>query len=183
MSRIGKKNIPLPKGVKVKVEGGAITVTGPRGELSRPMPPRVSLEMSDAEIKVAPQDDSRLSWSYWGLGRTLVANMVTGVSDGFTRVLELVGTGYKVEARENVLVFNVGYSNPVEFPLPPGITAKVEKANRVELTGFNKEELGQTAAVIRRIRPPEPYKGKGIRFAGERLRRKVGKAGGGKGGR
>jgi large subunit ribosomal protein L6 len=112
------------------------------------------------------------------LARTLAANMVTGVSDGFTRVLELVGTGYKVEARGDALVFSVGYSNPVEFPLPQGITAKVEKANRIEITGADKEELGQTVAVIRRLRPPDPYKGKGIKFAGEVIRRKVGKAGG-----
>jgi large subunit ribosomal protein L6 len=103
--------------------------------------------------------------------------MVTGTSEGFTRVLELVGTGYKVEAKGNTLVFNVGYSNPVEFQLPKGITAKVEKANRIEISGANKEELGQTVAVIRRLRPPDPYKGKGIKFAGEVIRRKVGKAG------
>jgi large subunit ribosomal protein L6 len=178
MSRIGKQPVPLPKGVKVKLEEGKLMVTGPRGTLTQVMPPRVNLTISDKEIVVVPQDDSRLTRSYWGLARTLTANMVTGVHEGFTRVLELVGTGYKVEAKGDTLVFNVGYSNPVEFPLPKGITAKVEKANRIEITGANKEELGQTVAVIRRLRPPDPYKGKGIKFAGEVIRRKVGKAGG-----
>jgi large subunit ribosomal protein L6 len=178
MSRIGKQPVPLPKGVKVQLADGKLTVTGPRGTLSQVMPPRVDLTISDREILVVPQDDSRLTRSYWGLARTLAANMVTGTTTGFTRILELVGTGYKVEAKGDILVFNVGYSNPVEFPLPKGITAKVEKANRIEFTGANKEELGQTVAVIRRLRPPDPYKGKGIKFAGEVIRRKVGKAGG-----
>jgi large subunit ribosomal protein L6 len=177
MSRIGKLPVPLPKGVKVKLENGRMVVTGPKATLSQPMPPRVTVNIGDKEITVTPQDDSRLSWSYWGLARTLINNMVIGSTEGFTKVLELVGTGYKVEAKGNTLVFNVGYSNPVEFPLPKGISAKVEKANRIELTGANKEELGQTVAVIRKLRPPDPYKGKGIKFAGEHIRRKVGKAG------
>ena len=177
MSRIGKKPVPLPKGVKVKLEDGKLKVTGPLGSLEQLIPPRVTIHIGDKEITVEPQDDSRLTRSYWGLARTLAANMVTGATTGFTRVLELVGTGYKVEAKGNSLVFSVGYSNPVDFPLPKGITAKVEKANRIELTGANKELVGQTVAVIRRLRPPDPYKGKGIKFAGEKLRRKVGKAG------
>jgi large subunit ribosomal protein L6 len=178
MSRIGKLPVPLPKGVKVKLEEGKLVVTGPKGTLSQLMPPRVKITLGDKDIVVAAQDDSRLSRSYWGLARTLAANMVTGATDGFTKVLELVGTGYKVEAKGDTLVFNIGYSNPVEFPLPKGITAKVEKANRIEFSGANKELLGQTVAVIRRLRPPDPYKGKGIKFAGEVIRRKVGKAGG-----
>lgn len=155
-----------------------MTVTGPLGTLSSMMPPRVNIHIDAKEIRIEPQDEGRLTRSYWGLARTLAANMVTGVSEGFTRVLELVGTGYKVEGKGNTLVLSVGYSTPVEFPLPTGITAKVEKANRIELKGANKEKLGQTVAVIREIRPPDPYKGKGIKFAGEVLRRKVGKAGG-----
>jgi large subunit ribosomal protein L6 len=178
MSRIGKLPVPLPKGVKVKMEEGRLVVTGPKGTLSQLMPPRVNIVVGDKEIKVEPQDDNRLTRSYWGLARTLAANMVTGTSEGFTKVLELVGTGYKVEAKGDTLVFNIGYSNPVEFPLPKGIAAKVEKANRIEFSGANKELLGQTVAVIRRLRPPDPYKGKGIKFAGEVIRRKVGKAGG-----
>ena len=120
------------------------------------MPPRVNINIGAQEITVAPQDDSRLTRSYWGLARTLVANMVTGTTDGFTRVLELVGTGYKVEAKGDTLVFNIGYSNPVEFPLPKGITAKVEKANRIEFSGANKEVLGQTVAVIRQAAATRP---------------------------
>jgi len=178
MSRIGKKPIPLPQGVKVQMAEGKVTVTGPQGKLDQVMPPRVLLEIGKEEILVKPQDDSRLTRSYWGLARTLVANMVTGVGQGFTRVMELSGTGYKVEARGQSLVFNIGYSKPVEFPLPKGITAQVEKATRIELKGFDKEQLGQTVAVIRALRPPDAYKGKGIKNLGEVLRRKMGKAGG-----
>lgn len=178
MSRIGKKTVPLPKGVKVALKEGRLEVTGPKGSLSQLVPPRVTIDIGAQEIKIAPQDESRLTRSYWGLARTLTANMVTGVSDGFTRVLELVGTGYKVEAKGDSLVFSVGYSNPVDFPLPQGISAKVEKATRIELTGHDKEVLGQTVAVIRALRPPDAYKGKGIKHAGEIIRRKVGKAGG-----
>lgn len=178
MSRIGKKPIPLPPGVKVQLADGKLQVTGPLGRLEQVMPPRVNVNIGDKEIIIEPQDDHRLTRSYWGLARTLAANMVTGASEGFTRVLELVGTGYKVEHKGNSLVFNIGYSNPVEFPLPPGISATVQKANRIELKAADKERLGQTVTVIRRLRPPDPYKGKGIKFAGEVLRRKVGKAGG-----
>ena len=177
MSRIGKKPIPLPKGVKVQMTPSTLTVTGSLGTLSRVLPPKVKLEVGDAEVLVKPVDDSRLSRSYWGLARTLVDNMVIGVSQGFTRVLELVGTGYKVESKGDTLVFSIGYSNPVEFTLPTGITAKVEKATKLELKGADKEQLGQTAANIRGLRPPDSYKGKGIRYQGEQLRRKVGKSG------
>jgi len=178
MSRIGKKPIPLPAGVSPRWEGRTFTVKGPLGEISRELPPGVELEVTDKEITVRPQDTSRQSLAYWGLSRTLVANMVTGVSQGFSRVLELVGTGYKVELKGQSLVFSLGYSKPVEFPLPPGITAQVEKASRIEIKGFDKEQLGQTAANLRGLRPPDAYKGKGVRFVGEKLRRKVGKSGG-----
>lgn len=179
MSRIGKQPIPVPSGVKIKLDHRLLTVSGAQGTLSRELPPRVRLEMDDKEIRVLPQDDSRLSKAYWGLTRTLVANMVTGVSQGFNRVMEIVGTGYKVEAKGETLVFNLGYSNPVEFPLPRGIKAEVlDKGTRFALKGFDKEQLGQTAANIRAIRPPDVYKGKGVRYAGEKLRKKMGKAGG-----
>lgn len=178
MSRIGKQPIPVPAGVKIKLDNKLLTVTGGQGSLSRELPPRVNLEMDDKEIRVVPQDDSRLSRSYWGLTRTLVANMVTGVSQGFTRVMEIVGTGYKVEARGETLVFSLGYSNPVEFSLPQGIKAEVmDKGTRFELKGIDKEQLGQLAANIRALRPPDVYKGKGVRYAGEKLRRKMGKTG------
>ncbi|MGQ9687792.1 MAG: 50S ribosomal protein L6 [Desulfobaccales bacterium] len=179
MSRIGKKPIPVPAGVKVELKDRLLTVKGGQGTLSRELPPRVSLEVDPQEIRVIPQDDSRLSRSYWGLTRTLVANMVTGVSEGFKRGMEIVGTGYKVEAKGQSLVFSLGYSHPVEFPLPQGITAEVlDKGTRFELKGVDKEQLGQLAANIRALRPPDVYKGKGVRYAGEKLRRKVGKAGG-----
>ena len=178
MSRIGKLPIPVPAGVKIKLEDRLLTVSGGQGTLSQELPPRVHLEMDSKEIRVLPQDDSRLSRSYWGLARTLVANMVTGVSHGFTQVMEIVGTGYKVESRGEALMFSLGYSNPVEFLLPKGISAEVlDKGTRVELKGVDKQQLGQIAANIRAIRPPDVYKGKGVRYAGERLRRKVGKAG------
>jgi large subunit ribosomal protein L6 len=179
MSRIGKQPIPVPAGVKIKLDDRLITVTGGQGSLSRELPPRVRLEMDQQEIRVVPQDDSRLSRSYWGLTRTLVANMVTGVSTGFSRVMEIVGTGYKVEAKGQSLLLNLGYSHPVEFPLPQGISAEVlDKGTRFQLKGMDKELLGQFAANIRALRPPDVYKGKGVRYAGEKLRRKVGKAGG-----
>jgi large subunit ribosomal protein L6 len=178
MSRIGKQPIPVPSGVKIKLDDRLLTVTGSQGTLSREMPPRVRLEIDDKEIRVVPQDDSRLSRSFWGLARTLVANLVTGVSQGFTRGMEVIGTGYKVEVKGESLVFSLGYSNPVEFALPKGIKAEVlDKGTRFELKGMDKEGLGQTAANIRAIRPPDVYKGKGVRYAGEKLRRKVGKAG------
>lgn len=179
MSRIGKKPVPLPKGVKFDLKADTLTVSGALGTLSRPLPPRVRLEVGDTEVRVTPVDDSRLSRSFWGLARTLVDNMVVGVSQGFTRVLEIVGTGYKVEAKGDSLAFSLGYSNPVEFPLPKGISATVlEKGTKVELKGFDKEQLGQTCATIRAIRPPDSYKNKGVRLQGERLRKKMGKAGG-----
>jgi large subunit ribosomal protein L6 len=179
MSRIGKKPVPLPQGVKVQQQAGSLTVTGSLGTLTRPLPPRVRIEVGDTEVRVTPVDDSRLSRSFWGLARTLVDNMVVGVSQGFTRVLEIVGTGYKVEAKGETLAFSLGYSNPVEFSLPQGISATVlEKGSKVELKGFDKEQLGQTCATIRAIRPPDAYKNKGVRLQGEKLRKKMGKAGG-----
>lgn len=177
MSRIGKQPVPLPDKVKATYDNGVLTVTGPRGTLTRAIHPRVRLELNPQEIRVYPRDNSRLSRPFWGLTRTLVANMVTGVSQGFTRALEIAGKGYKVESKGDRLVFSLGYSHPIEFPLPAGISAQVEKANRLVLQGSDKEVLGQTAANIRRLRPPEPYKGKGIRYVEEILRRKAGKAG------
>ncbi|MGC2693409.1 MAG: 50S ribosomal protein L6 [Desulfobaccales bacterium] len=133
MSRIGKKPVPLTPGVKAALQDGRLTVTGPHASLTQLMPPRIKIDIGAQEITLTPEDDSRLSRSYWGLARTLAANMVIGVSDGFSRVLELVGTGYKVESKGGSLVFSIGYSNPVDFPLPEGISAQVEKATRIEL--------------------------------------------------
>ncbi len=179
MSRIGKKPIPLPPGVKVTFCEGEVQVQGPRGTLTRRLHPRITLEVKGEEIRVLPKDEERSSWRFWGLERTLVANMVIGVSEGFRKTLEIVGTGYKVEEKESQLVFSLGYSHPIAFKLPAGITAQVaEKGSRLTLEAADKEALGQTAAIIRRLRPPEPYKGKGIRYAGETIRRKAGKSGG-----
>jgi large subunit ribosomal protein L6 len=178
MSRIGKKPILLPKEVKVTYDNSSLTVKGPKGTLTRTIHPMVDLEISSAEIKVFPKENIQANWRYWGLERTLVANMVVGVSTGCTKTLGIIGTGYKVEDKGDRLRFNLGYSHPIEFKLPAGITAQVEKANRIILQGANKESLGQTAAIIRQLRPPEPYKGKGIKYANEVIRRKVGKAGG-----
>lgn len=177
MSRIGKKPILLPKEVKVTYTDRLLQVKGPKGTLTRTIHPSVDLEISPTEIMVRPQDNTPAGWRFWGLVRTLVANMVTGVSTGFTKTLEITGTGYKVEDKGSHLLFNLGYSHPIEYKLPAGITAQVEKATRLTLQGFDKEVLGQTAAIIRQLRPPEPYKGKGIKYAEEVIRRKVGKSG------
>ncbi len=176
MSRVGKKPIPVPDGVTISVEKGNVAVKGPKGELSRPIPPNVELSVADGTIHVVPFSDDRKVVAMQGLTRSLVANMVTGVAQGFQRVLEVVGVGYRVDLQGDVLTLAVGYSQPVTYTLPQGIAASVEK-NRLTLTGIDKELLGATAATIRGFRKPEPYKGKGIKYAEERIRRKVGKAG------
>jgi large subunit ribosomal protein L6 len=159
MSRIGKKPIPLPKEVKVTFADQTLEVKGPKGTLSRTLHPSVDLEITPTEIKVSAQRQCPANtWRYWGLTRTLVANMVTGVSTGFSKALEIVGTGYKVEDKGGQLVFSLGYSHPIEFKLPAGISAQVEKATRLVLHGADKESLGQTAAIIRQMRPPNPTK-------------------------
>lgn len=177
MSRIGKKPIELPSGVSVNVSGNEITIKGPKGQLSRTIPPLVSVKVEKSKLEVLPaaEGDRRQS-AMRGLARALFQNMVTGVSKGFTRVLEINGVGYRADAKPGTLNLALGYSHPLELVLPPGITAKVEK-NRVELTGIDREVLGQLAAVVRDQRPPEPYKGKGIKYAEERIQKKAGKTG------
>jgi large subunit ribosomal protein L6 len=179
MSRIGKRIIALPKGVEVKTADGQVHVKGPKGSLSRPMPPMAVVTIAPAGVSVAPSEDAgRLASRMQGLTRALINNMVTGVSKGFTKTLELVGVGYRADAQGSKLVLNLGYSHPIDFPLPKGISAKVEeKQTRIILEGIDNELLGETAAVVRRLRPPEPYKGKGIRYLGEKVRQKAGKAG------
>lgn len=177
MSRIGKKPITIPTGVKVDINGTLIKVTGPRGSLERHVRDDVSLNMSDGNIAVTTQVASKKADAYTGLTRTLVNNMVTGVSVGFKKSMTIEGVGYRVEIAGNVLTLNVGYSNPVLFTLPSGVKASVEKTNII-LESLDKELLGLTAARIREIRKPEPYKGKGIRYDGEYIARKVGKAAG-----
>jgi large subunit ribosomal protein L6 len=178
MSRIGKMPIPLPKGVTATINGSDITVKGPRGELSRTFHPVVTVEQENGTLHVTRPSDIKLHKALHGLSRALLANMVTGVSTGFQRVLNIEGVGYRAEVQGNDLVLNVGYSHPVRFEAPAGVKFSVDKTARVvTLDGNDKEVLGELAAKIRRIRPPEPYKGKGILYAGERIRRKAGKAG------
>jgi len=175
MSRIGKLPVVLPDKVKVAVSGSHVKVDGPLGSIERTFK-GVKIESTGKEIKVLPQDGSRQSRALWGLSRTLINNMVTGVSKGFARVLEINGVGYRAEVKGNELVFALGKSHPVVFPLPTGITASVEKQVVVTLKGIDKEALGQAAAKIRSFRPPEPYKGKGVKYKEEVIRRKAGKA-------
>ncbi len=177
MSRVGKKPIEVPKGVTVEYHEAHLQVKGPKGTLEREIHPKVALNIEGSVMTVTPVDDSREARAIWGLTRTLVANMVDGVSKGFTRVLEVIGVGYKVEVDGGMVKLTVGYSHPVNFNLPEGIAASVDKQNRITLEGYDKELLGLTAARIRAVRKPEPYKGKGIKYAEEVIQRKVGKAG------
>ena len=176
MSRIGKKPIELPKGVTVTLEGDKIKVKGPKGELSRGVPPLVAVKVEQDKVTIDRSSGDRKGRAMHGLARSLVQNMVTGVSTGFTRELEINGVGYRADVKQGVLNLALGYSHPLELFLPDGVEAKVEK-NRITLSGIDKEALGQIAAVIRGQRSPEPYKGKGIKYAEEQIRRKVGKAG------
>lgn len=176
MSRIGKKAVVIPAGVKVEVENGLLKVTGKRGTLSRPIPAKVAVEVSEKAATVKLLDEG--AGNLYGMYRTLLSNMVSGVGEGFSRVLEIVGVGYKAEARPGSLQLALGYSHPVVFPLPEGVTAEVEANTVIKLSGMDKELVGQTAARIRMLRKPDAYKNKGIRYRGERLIKKVGKAAG-----
>ena len=177
MSRVGKVPITIPSGIEVKIEGSRITIKGPKGELSRDLIPDMKLSLSDGVLTVARPGDQQRHRAAHGLTRTLVQNMVTGVSEGFAKTLELQGVGYRAQMQGTNLVLAVGYSKPVEVPPPPGIEFEVEGTSRVIVRGINKENVGQTAADVRKVRPPEPYKGKAIRYLGEYVRRKAGKAG------
>ncbi len=177
MSRVGKQPVSVPDGVQVTFDETKIEVKGPKGALSRELHPLVRVSQEDGNITVTPVDDSLKARGLWGLFRSLIQNMVTGVSQGYTKVLEINGVGYRAEAAGNALKLTLGFSHPVEFALPEGINAAVEKNTVITLSGIDKELLGQTAATIRAFRPPEPYKGKGIKYAEETIRRKVGKAG------
>jgi len=176
MSRIGKKPIPLTKDVKVHMDGDILKVKGPKGELERWIHPGVRVNVDGDQVTVSVSEETREAKSFHGLFRILVANMVTGVTNGFERVLEIVGVGYRAEVKDRTAVLHLGYSHPVKFDLPEGIEAKVDKS-RVVLTGIDKELLGRVAAKIRNFRAPDSYKGKGIRYANEVVRKKAGKAG------
>lgn len=178
MSRIGKMRVELPKGVTANLKGAHVEIKGPLGTLSRDLPRLVEIKQEDGKLAVDRLDESREARAFHGLARSLVQNMVIGVSAGYTRVLVIEGVGYRAEAEGQKLTFNVGYSNPVPFELPKGISVELaDRGAKITLKGIDKEVIGQVCAQIRAIRPPEPYKGKGIRFEGERVRRKVGKAG------
>ncbi|MFL6070689.1 MAG: 50S ribosomal protein L6 [Actinomycetes bacterium] len=178
MSRIGKLPIPVPSGVDVSIEGQDVTVKGPKGTLNHTIVEPLTVERADTgEVVVNRPDDERLSKSLHGLTRSLVANMVTGVTEGYEKKLEIVGVGYRVTAKGKDLEFAVGYSHTVVVTPPEGISFAVESPTRFSVSGIDKQQVGQVAANIRKIRKPEPYKGKGIRYAGEHVRRKVGKAG------
>jgi large subunit ribosomal protein L6 len=180
MSRIGKKPIPIPDGVKVQVENGIVRAEGPKGKLTQPIPAGITAAVENKVLTIGRGDDSRTSRAMHGLTRSLVANMVTGVKDGFERKLEIVGIGYRAQMQGKNIQFALGYSHPVIFPLPDGITAEIEKQVSLTLRGADKALLGETAAKLRALRKPDPYKGKGIRYADEVIRRKVGKKAGAK---
>ncbi|TET99020.1 MAG: 50S ribosomal protein L6 [Dehalococcoidia bacterium] len=177
MSRVGKVPIAVPNGVEVRMEGACITVKGPKGELSRDLNPDMKINLSDGVLTVERPSDHPRHRSAHGLTRTLIQNMITGVSEGFTKALELQGVGYRAQIQGRNLVLAVGYSRTVEVAPPPGIEFEVEGTSRVTVKGSSKEDVGQAAADVRKVRPPEPYKGKGIRYVGEYVRRKAGKAG------
>ncbi|MFH1980632.1 MAG: 50S ribosomal protein L6 [Pseudomonadota bacterium] len=177
MSRVGKKPIQIPAKTTVAITDMMVTVKGPKGTLNRNIHPATKLVIADNVITVKVQDEDKKSQALKGLTRSLVANMVEGVDKGFERVLEINGIGYRAAVEGNSLVLNLGFSHPVNFPLPAGISAIVEKNNQIKLSGIDKELLGQTAASIRKIRPPEPYKGKGVKYAEEHIQRKAGKTG------
>jgi large subunit ribosomal protein L6 len=182
MSRIGKKPIPLPKGVQVNVAGRQLEVKGPKGTLTVPVPAGVAIQQENGTLTLARESDQYAALH--GLTRALAYNAIAGVSEGFTRELDIVGIGYRCELKGRVAVFALGYSHPVEFMLPIGVDMKVDKNTHLVLNSHDKQLLGQTCANMRALRPPDPYKNKGIRYTGEKLRKKVGKAGAaGKGGK
>jgi len=175
MSRIGKKPITIPSGVTVTLQGQTVTVKGPKGQLDWTVAEEVEIKQEGSELNLTPRGDSQRARGMWGLSRTLVANMVTGVTTGFEETLELVGVGYRAALKGQALSMQLGFSHEVDIPPPAGITFVVPKQTEIKISGIDKQAVGETAARIRRIRPPEPYKGKGVRYAGEQVRRKEGK--------
>ena len=180
MSRIGRNPIAIPAGVEVKVDGSTVTVKGPKGTLTKTVHSNMKVELDGAVVKVTRPDDSNLNKSLHGLTRTLIANMVEGVEKGYTKELEVNGVGYRVSVQGKDLVLNIGFSHQVIMPAPEGITVEAPSPNKIVISGPDKQMVGQFAAEVREKRPPEPYKGKGIKYADEHIRRKEGKAGKGK---
>ncbi len=175
MSRIGKKSIAIPSGVNVTLDGQTVTVKGPKGQLAWTVSEEIEVKQEGAELTLTPRNDTQRARGMWGLSRTLVANMVEGVTKGYEEVLELVGVGYRAAMKGQALSMQLGFSHDVDIPAPQGITFAVPKQTEVRIAGIDKQLVGEIAARIRRIRPPEPYKGKGVRYAGEKVRRKEGK--------
>lgn len=175
MSRIGKKTVPVPAGVTVTLEGQTVTVKGPKGQLAWTIVDEIEVKQDGGELTLSPRTDTQRARAMWGLSRTLVANMVQGVTQGFEETLELVGVGYRAALKGSDLSLALGFSHDVDIVAPSGITFAVPKQTEVKIAGIDKQLVGETAAKIRRIRPPEPYKGKGVRYAGEKVRRKEGK--------
>ena len=175
MSRIGNKPIPVPPQVEVKISGQAVQVKGPKGQLRMEVPEGLRVEKKDSQLLVLRGDDSQSA--VHGLARSLLANSVAGVTQGFQKELEIVGIGYRAESKGKSLIFHLGYSHPIEFPIPEGIQIAVDRQTRLSVTGIDKQKVGQVAANIRALRRPDPYKNKGIRYVGEVLEKKVGKAG------
>ena len=178
MSRIGRKPVSIPQGVEVNLDGVVIRAEGPKGKLMQPVPAGLSAKLENNQLVISRSGDDRKTRALHGLARALVANMVTGVKDGFERKLEIVGIGYRAQLQGRVITLALGYSHPVLFPLPEGVTAEIERQVSITLRGADKAVLGQTAAKLRALRKPDPYKGKGIRYANEVVRRKVGKKAG-----
>ena len=177
MSRIGKKPVTLPKGVAVEIQGNTVAVKGPKGELRRTLHTEMQVALADGQVTVSRPSDEKRHKALHGLSRTLVQNMVDGVSKGFSKTLEIQGVGYKAEAKPYGVNLIVGYSHPVKYEAPKGIKISVENNTTVKIEGADKEKVGQVAAELRAVRPPEPYKGKGVRYQGEQVRRKAGKTG------
>ena len=175
MSRIGKKAVPVPAGVTATIDGQQVSVKGPKGELKQVLNEFVLVKIQADGVKVDPKDQTKLSRSSWGLSRTLVANMVTGVTTGYSKTLEINGVGYRAALAGKVLQLNLGYSHDVNYPVPDGIEIKVPKPTEIVISGIDKQRVGQVAAEIREYRGPEPYKGKGVKYAGEKIFRKEGK--------
>jgi large subunit ribosomal protein L6 len=175
MSRIGKKPVSIPSGVTASIDGGQLSVKGPKGNLTLTLREEISYTLEDGGILVKPANDSKQARAFWGMQRTLVQNLVTGVTEGFTKKLEITGVGYRAAVQGSNLQLQLGYSHDVAFPIPKGIQVVCPKPTEIVITGIDKQQVGQVAAEIRRFRPPEPYKGKGVRYAGEFILRKEGK--------
>ena len=177
MSRVGSKPIPVPSGVKVKIEDGQVYVDGPKGKLATRLPDGIRIEEEGGALKAVPVDDSSSRKPFWGLARSLVANAVYGVSEGYVKELDIVGIGYRAAVEGRCVQFSLGYSHPITFPIPDGIDIKIDKNTHITVSGFDKQLVGQVAANIRKLRKPDPYKQKGIRYTGEHLKKKAGKTG------